>query len=82
MSDIHLIEAIFSTTFFNFQAGPHENIISPHFWIFWALAIPFTLVSMGLLGAYRWIGGIQDKKSEARLEMMTTELTKFKFAGR
>ncbi|KXX76320.1 hypothetical protein MMYC01_205332 [Madurella mycetomatis] len=43
------LSSIFSTTFFDFQAGPtFSSVISPRFWLYWAVGIPFTLLVVGL----------------------------------
>ncbi|KAH8817387.1 hypothetical protein F5884DRAFT_249042 [Xylogone sp. PMI_703] len=54
------LASIFSTTFFNFQTtSPTSNssdanpsVVSPKFWIYWAISIPVTLVLVGLW--YLW----------------------------
>lgn len=44
--------AIFSMSFFNFDAGGAGWSISPRFWLYWAFAIPLTLASA--LVCYFW----------------------------
>lgn len=41
------LASIFSTTFFDF-AVPDRGIVSPQFWIFWAVTIPMTVVIVGI----------------------------------
>ncbi|KAH7161020.1 hypothetical protein EDB81DRAFT_783733 [Dactylonectria macrodidyma] len=41
--------SIFSTTFFDFKdASNMASVVSPRFWLFWVVTIPFTLAIVGL----------------------------------
>ena len=39
---------------FNWQANSSGEIIGPHFWVYWAFAIPLTGLVIGMWGV--WIG--------------------------
>ncbi|KUJ10899.1 uncharacterized protein LY89DRAFT_626482 [Mollisia scopiformis] len=41
------IASIFSTTFFDFQNATWNSVMSPKFWLYWATAIPITLIILG-----------------------------------
>jgi len=41
-------QAIFSTSFFDFQAPQGASVISQHFWIFWAITIP-TMILLAMI---------------------------------
>ncbi|OJJ50609.1 hypothetical protein ASPZODRAFT_126502 [Penicilliopsis zonata CBS 506.65] len=42
------VSAIFSTSFFNFDAGSGDWGMSDKFWMFWAVSIPITLVTVAM----------------------------------
>lgn len=42
------LASVFSTTFFNFQAGDGEDEISGRFWIYWAVTVPITVIIVGI----------------------------------
>lgn len=39
------ISAIFSTSFFNYNGGSEEWSVSTKFWLYWAVAIPITVIT-------------------------------------
>lgn len=39
------ISAIFSTSFFNYDGGSEEWSVSEKFWLYWAVAIPITVIT-------------------------------------
>ncbi|RDW69532.1 hypothetical protein BP6252_08552 [Coleophoma cylindrospora] len=41
------IASIFSTTFFDFQNSTWTAVMSPKFWLYWATAIPTTILILG-----------------------------------
>lgn len=61
------VSAVFSTSFFNFSPELQRWSVSDKFWVFWACAIPVTVVTPVLW--YRWgralfgVGGVDDRAS-------------------
>jgi hypothetical protein len=64
-------------SFFNWQSsdlskGSH---VSPLFWIYWAISIPFTAF---VLGAYWWWDQIQSKYARREDEMIEVQMIDMK----
>jgi len=37
---------------FNWEAPSAGQVVTPHFWVYWAAAGPLTLFVLGIVGAY------------------------------
>ncbi|GAB1315448.1 hypothetical protein MFIFM68171_05658 [Madurella fahalii] len=73
------LSSIFSTTFFDFQAGPtFSSAISPRFWLYWAVGVPFTLLVVGLYFVWEQRRArryaLEDKDTETALNALETEI--------
>jgi len=76
-------KAIFSTTFFDFQAQYPSPIISPWFWVYWVITIPVTLFVLGLWYIWhRHIKNIKMKKTEEMDQMEKEEEEKLRMERR
>ena len=53
---------------FNWTASSLSDVMSNHFWIYWAVAAPLTALVMGIVGAYALYQSRKNKKAaeEAR----------------
>lgn len=61
------LASVFSMTFFNFQDG--NSVVSPQFWIYWAVTIPVTVVITAIW--YVW-----EKRREAKYDREDMDLEK------
>ncbi|KAK3990648.1 hypothetical protein QBC44DRAFT_63455 [Cladorrhinum sp. PSN332] len=48
------LSSLFSMPLFNWEAPSVSDIASSHLWLYWAVAIPLTLVVMATFGVYAW----------------------------
>jgi len=64
-------------TFFNWQTSdsPSESHVSPLFWIYWAISIPFTAL---VLGSYWWWDHIQSKRAQREDELIEMQMIEMK----
>ncbi|KAH7127924.1 hypothetical protein B0J13DRAFT_564738 [Dactylonectria estremocensis] len=47
------LASIFSTTFFNFNDAPDmASVVSPRFWLYWVVGVPFTVLTVALYFAW------------------------------
>ncbi|KAF6822054.1 hypothetical protein CPLU01_12234 [Colletotrichum plurivorum] len=62
------LASIFSTTFFDFNDAPDmASVVSPRFWIFWAVTVPFTLIVVGLYFYWERRRAASNEQGEANL---------------
>jgi hypothetical protein len=61
------LASVFSMTFFNFQNG--DSSVSNHFWIYWAVTIPVTVIIVAIW--YIW-----EKRRETKYDKEDTDLEK------
>ncbi|KAK2770759.1 hypothetical protein CKAH01_04266 [Colletotrichum kahawae] len=87
------VSAVFSTTFFEFDSGSGEWLMSDKFWVYWVVAIPVTIVTA--LMWYHWqrlfpptlIGNMRFQKTQPdtdeakRFRMRTLSLQKLSTSG-
>ncbi|KAH8602347.1 hypothetical protein B0O99DRAFT_606296 [Bisporella sp. PMI_857] len=67
------LASVFSTSFFDFQAGSAAGIISKKVWIYWAFTLPITIVLLALLAFWqRWLHRL-GKKRDAQLRVAEAE---------
>jgi hypothetical protein len=55
---------------FDWQASTEWEIIGPHFWVYWAVAIPLTLLVLGFWAV--WIRVILKKQAKEDKEVWET----------
>ncbi|KAH9239325.1 hypothetical protein K456DRAFT_1861459 [Colletotrichum gloeosporioides 23] len=80
------VSAVFSTTFFEFDSGSGEWLMSDKFWVYWVVAIPVTIVTAlmwyhwqrifppTLFGDMRFQKNSPEEHEEARPRMRTLSL--------
>ncbi|KOS17950.1 hypothetical protein ESCO_002886 [Escovopsis weberi] len=66
------VSAIFGTGFFSYDAPTGEWGVSPKFWIFWAVAVPVTVATMGA-----WLYWTRRFLDDARAQEDDREVRKF-----
>ncbi|KXT00800.1 hypothetical protein AC578_2920 [Pseudocercospora eumusae] len=66
------ISAVFSTSFFNFQQSspnaPASWAVSEKFWIFWVVALPVTLITVGVW--WVWQRGLEISVGDEKMKKM------------
>ncbi|BCS28005.1 uncharacterized protein APUU_61053S [Aspergillus puulaauensis] len=49
------VSGLFGTNFFSFQADPGNTwLTADEFWMYWAVTIPLTLLTLGIWGVWHW----------------------------
>jgi hypothetical protein len=63
--------SLFATPLFNWDAGPGETVVIARFWIYWAVTVPLTLVTIAswLLWTHRQALLHREQDLEARDEL-------------
>ncbi|KAL2837296.1 hypothetical protein BJY01DRAFT_237933 [Aspergillus pseudoustus] len=53
------VSGVFGTNFFDFDSPTPGQWAHSHFWLYWAVAVPLTLVTMGIWAGWHWRNAIQ-----------------------
>ncbi|KAK5058903.1 hypothetical protein LTR84_011167 [Exophiala bonariae] len=49
------VATFFGMPLFNWNEGNMADVMKRHFWIYWTVTAPLTIITMGVVGAYAWI---------------------------
>ncbi|KAL4958696.1 uncharacterized protein BDV14DRAFT_207545 [Aspergillus stella-maris] len=55
------VSGLFGTNFFSFEPSTPDEWAQSHFWLYWAVAVPLTMLTMGVWAAWYWRTSIQDE---------------------
>lgn len=69
------LASIFSTTFFSFNV-PDNELVSPQFWIFWAVTIPMTVIIVFVWWMWERNREAKYDREDADLERGSDEMEK------
>ncbi|KAK4232022.1 hypothetical protein QBC38DRAFT_464136, partial [Podospora fimiseda] len=71
------VSTLFSMPLWNWEVSTVSEAPSSHFWLYWAVAIPLTIVIMSVFGVYGWHQGRKNKrKAEKAREDLVAEKIK------
>ncbi|KAL4795468.1 hypothetical protein BDV19DRAFT_398677 [Aspergillus venezuelensis] len=73
---VNYILGLFGTNFFSFEPSTPDEWAHSHFWLYWEVAVPLTMLTMGVWAAWHWRTSIQNKPfpSHVTVNMKQQEL--------
>lgn len=59
------MQTFFAMPILDWNALSMRDVMTDHFWLYWAVALPLTIVVMGVMGAYGLIQARGKRKAAA-----------------